>query len=150
MNDSVYLNPVWVKAQKVDQETIEAALADWLKTRPAYQTAYTRTQLLKGVAADDGIGQMVRQSFYPERSGDVMMVLKPYHVIWSRLKGTSHGTPHSYDTHVPLVIFGPGLVAGARKDPVTPQANVAILAHALGIKPPAQAEAPVPEKVFVK
>jgi hypothetical protein len=31
---------------------------------------------------------------------------------------------------------------------VTPQAGVAILAHALGIKPPKDAEAPVPEKLF--
>jgi len=92
---------------------------------------------------------MVRRSFHPDRSGDVMMVLKPYHIVWTRLKGTSHGTPHSYDTHVPLILFGPGLAKGPRKDPVTPQANVAVLAKALGIKPPALAEAPVPEKVFV-
>ncbi len=147
-NESVYLNPTWVKATTVEQSKIEDALAAWLKTRPVYQTAYTRGQLLKGVAEDDKIGQMVRRSFHPDRSGDVMMVLKPYHIVWSRLKGSSHGTPHSYDTHVPLVIFGPGLVPGARKDRVTPQANVAILAKALGIKPPAMADAPLPEKVF--
>ena len=150
MNESVYLNSEWVKVTGAEQSKIEEALARWLKTRPVYQTAYTRSQLLQGIAEDDALGQMVRRSFHPDRSGDVMMVLKPYHIIWSRLKGTGHGTPHPYDTHVPLVVFGPGLVTGTRKDRVTPQANVAILAHALGIQPPATADAPLPEKVFAR
>ncbi len=148
IDESIYLNPAWVKAQDVEQSKIEAALAEWLKTRSAYLTAYSRSQLLKGVAADDKIGQMVRRSFYPERSGDVVMVLKPYHIVWSRLKGTGHGTPHEYDTHVPLLILGPGLVPGARKERVTPQACAVILAKMLGIKPPALADTPVPEKLF--
>ena len=148
VNESIYLNAEWVKAQDVAPEKIEAALTEWLKTQPGIQTAYSRTQLMKEIAADDKIGPMVRRSFHPDRSGDVMMVLKPYHIVWSRLKGTGHGTPHSYDTHVPLVVFGPGLVTGVRMDRVTPQANVAILAKALGIKPPALADAPVPDKVF--
>ena len=150
VNESFYLNPEWVKAQGVVAAKIEQALADWLKTQPAVQTAYTRSQLLKGLADDDKIGQQVRRSFYADRSGDVMMVLKPYHLVWSRLKGTTHGSPYPYDTHVPLVVFGPGLVPGPRKDLVTPQANVAILAKALGIKPPVMADAPLPAKVFAE
>jgi predicted AlkP superfamily pyrophosphatase or phosphodiesterase len=148
LNESVYLNPEWVKAQGLEPAKVEEVLAEWLKKRPAYETVYTRSQLLKGVADDDKIGQMVRRSFHPDRSGDVMMVLKPYHIVWYRLKGTGHGTPYEYDTHVPLLVYGPGLIPGARKDPVTPQAAATILAQALGIKPPAMAEAPVPARVF--
>jgi hypothetical protein len=148
LNESVYLNREWLKAQDADQARIEEALAGWLGKRPVYQAAYTRSQLLRGVADDDQIGQMVRRSFHADRSADVMMVLKPYHIVWARLKGTSHGTPYDYDTHVPLLLYGPGLAAGSRKDPVTPQAAVPVLARALGIKPPPPAEAPVPEKLF--
>jgi hypothetical protein len=148
LNGSVYLNPAWVRAQGVEQAKVEEALAAWLKTQPAVETAYTRTELLRGVPEDDRIGQMVRRSFYAERSGDVIILTKPYYLVWSRLKGTGHGSPYPYDTHVPLVVFGPGVVPGARKDLVTPQATAAMLAKALGIKPPAMAEAPLPEKVF--
>jgi hypothetical protein len=148
LNESVYLNKEWVKAQGVEQTEVEEVLAAWLKKRPTYQTVYTRTQLVKGVPDDDKIGQMVRRSFHPDRSGDVMMVLKPYHIVWIRLKGTGHGTPYDYDTHVPLLLYGPGLNPGPRKDPVTPQSAVSVLARALGIKPPAMAEAPVPGKLF--
>src|SRR5262249_20202385 len=128
---------------------VEEALAAWLRQQPGIQTAYTRTQLIKGVAGDDRVGQMVRRSFHPERSGDVLVVLKPYHLISPPLgTGTNHGTPHDYDTHVPLLVLGPGVPARVRTDPVTPQACAAILAHALGIRPPPAAEAPLPGGLF--
>ena len=75
---------------------------------------------------------------------------KPYYLITDRLSGTTHGSPHSYDTHVPLLVYGPGVRAGVRDDAVTPQAAVPILAHGLGIKPPADAECGVPVKLFEK
>lgn len=68
----------------------------------------------------------------------------------SRLTGTNHGTPHDYDTHVPLLVYGPGIRSGVRHDAVTPQAAAVILAHALGIKPPAKADVDVPADLFVE
>jgi hypothetical protein len=64
------------------------------------------------------------------------------------LTGTMHGTPHEYDTHVPLLVYGPGVRPGVRKEAVTPQAVATVLAPALGIKPPSCAEAPVPDGFF--
>ncbi|HKB36950.1 MAG TPA: hypothetical protein VKD72_10880, partial [Gemmataceae bacterium] len=81
--------------------------------------------------------------------GDVLPVLKPYYLLSSPLEtGTTHGTPHAYDTHVPLLVYGPGVRTGVRKDLVTPQAVVPILAHSLGIKPPATTDAPLPQDLF--
>jgi predicted AlkP superfamily pyrophosphatase or phosphodiesterase len=148
VNQNFYLDRAALKAAKVDAARVEKELARWAKDRPGIQAAYTRTQLLKGVDAKDEVGQRVRRSFHPERSGDVLLVLKPYYLMTTWLTGTMHGTPHPYDTHVPLLAYGPGIRGGVRKDAVTPQAGVAILAHALGIKPPRDAEAPVPEKLF--
>jgi hypothetical protein len=149
LNDAFYLNADWVKTQGVAPGKIEQALADWLKMRPGVQTAYTRSQLSKGLAQDDEIGQLAMRSFHPERSGDVLMIPKPYWITsWTRLTGTTHGSPHPYDRHVPLLVYGPGLVPGVRMDRVTPQANVPILAKALGIAPPAKCNCPLPGKVF--
>jgi hypothetical protein len=144
----LYLNRAWLKANRLKQSEVEEALAAWLKKQPGVQAAYTRAQLLGEIAADDETGRRVQKSFYPGRSGDVLVVVKPYHYMAKYLTGTGHGTPHPYDTHVPLVVMGPGIKAGVRKDAVTPQAAPVILSRALGIKPPAAAEAPVPEKLF--
>ncbi|HMF14856.1 MAG TPA: alkaline phosphatase family protein, partial [Gemmataceae bacterium] len=144
----VYLNLRTLEKCGLKQSDVEETLAGWLKKQPGIQTAYTRTQLLNGVPGDDTIGQAVRRSFHPDRSGDLTIVVKPYHQITPLLTGTGHGTPHPYDTHVPLLVFGPDVKPGIREDKVVPQTAAAILARALGIKPPAMAEFTVPEGLF--
>lgn len=127
---------------------VEQTAADWFRAQPEILTAYTRTQLLHGLPPDDVIGQRVRRSFHPERCGDVIIVTKPYYLpSGSYLTGTTHGTPHAYDTHVPLVVYGPGIRAGSFSQAVTPQAIAAILAHCLEIPPPACVDAPVPRQL---
>jgi predicted AlkP superfamily pyrophosphatase or phosphodiesterase len=144
----IYLNQRTIQKLGLKQGEVEDALVAWVKKQPGIQNAYTRAQLLKGLPADDAIGQSVRRSFHPERSGDVTIVVKPYYQITPFLVGTGHGTPHTYDTHVPLLVFGPDVNSGIRKEKVMPQTAAAILAHALGIKPPASAEFAVPEGLF--
>jgi len=61
---------------------------------------------------------------------------------------TTHGSPHAYDTHVPLLVYGPGIRPGVRTERVTPQATAAILARGLGVAPPAGAEVGVPTGLF--
>ena len=93
-------------------------------------------------------GRAVQRSFHVGRSGDVMIVTKPYYLLASALAGTTHGAPHEYDTHVPLVVYGPGVKAGVRKERVTSEAAAVILAAGLGIKPPAKAAVKVPAGLF--
>ena len=145
----VYLSRSWMKGRELDPSRVEAALAGWLTEQSGVQAAYTRTQLTKEIPADDATGRMVKRSFYPDRGGDVVIVVKPYCLLNSRLLGTFHGSPQPYDTSVPLVVYGPGVRPGVRDDAVIPQAVASILAHALGVAPPEGAEAGVPEKLFV-
>jgi hypothetical protein len=144
----VYLNRALLARHNLKQTEVEAALAGWLKKQPGIGSVYTRSQLLAGIAADDVVGQQVRLSFHPERSGDVRIIEKAYHLMATRLTGTNHGTPHDYDTHVPLFVYGAGVRPGVRRERITPQAAAVILAKALGIKPPAKANAAVPADLF--
>jgi hypothetical protein len=43
--------------------------------------------------------------YYPKRSGDFQIVYNPAWVEDFE-KGTTHGTPYTYDTHIPLVWMG--------------------------------------------
>jgi hypothetical protein len=143
----LYLNRALLERHKLKQSDVEAALADWLRKQPGVQNVYTRTQLLAGPPADDAVGRSVWLSFYPERSGDVRIIEKPYHLLTTRQTGTNHGTPHPYDTHVPLLVYGSDVRPGVRRETVTPLSIAAILAHALGVRPPPKA-APLPEALF--
>jgi predicted AlkP superfamily pyrophosphatase or phosphodiesterase len=145
----IYLNQRMIEARKLDADVVASTLADWLGQQESIFWAYTRKQLmLPDSAGDSEILRRVRRSFHPERNGDVLFVSKPYYLITSMKTGTNHGTPHSYDTHVPLLAFGPGITKGVRSDSVTPLATAAILAKALEIPPPANAEAKVPDGLF--
>src|SRR5207237_723313 len=86
---------------------------------------------------DDEIGQAVQKSFIAERSGDVVAIVKPCCVFWPYESGTTHGTPHDYDRHVPLLVCGRGVAPLVRSEPVTPLAVAGILARSLGIDAPA-------------
>jgi hypothetical protein len=131
----------------VAQAEAEKELAGWFRTQRGIQTALTRSQLLHGTR-DDPLFNSVRRSFFPERCGDVVVIQQPYSIVWGQSTGTTHGTPHSYDTHVPLLVAGPGVRPGARTTPVSPLSAAAILSEALGIRAPFCAEETSPTDLF--
>jgi predicted AlkP superfamily pyrophosphatase or phosphodiesterase len=145
----IYLNQRMIEARKLDVNDVADVLARWLAEQESIGWAFTRKQLLAHDSPHDNeILRRVRKSFHPDRSGDVIYVSKPYYLITSFKIGTTHCTPHSYDTHVPLLVYGPGIAHAIRNDPVVPQAAAKILAQALGVPAPANAEANAPERVF--
>jgi hypothetical protein len=150
----IYLNRGVLKERGVEQARVEEALARWVVKQEGIQSAYTRTQLTKGPLNDDPLGESVRLSFDPERSGDVAVIFKPYWILgpavnpkYADTYRTTHGTPHPYDTHVPLLVFGPGVRAGTRDERVSPLTVAAILARGLGVNPPEGVQA-VPAGLF--
>jgi hypothetical protein len=133
------LNHDLLKSKGLNSEEVAEALAAWLVRQEGIQAAYTSAQLAAGVAEGDRVGQMARRSFRADRCGDVEVVVKPYWIVWT-LTGTTHGSPHAYDTHVPLMLYGAGVRPGVHPEPVRPEAAATLLARALGIKPPAKAQ----------
>lgn len=150
----IYLNRGTLEELHLASEKVETALARWLRQQPGVKAAYPRTQLLHGPRSDDPLEEQVRLSFDPERSGDVVVVLQPYHLL-SRpalggrlgLYGTTHGSPYEYDTQVPLLVYGAGIRPGIHTERVTPLAVAPILARALSVPFPT-AQAAVPEELF--
>ena len=143
----IYLNRRLIAARGLQLDAVAKELVKWLDSQPQIQAAYSQQDLTMGTPRD-AIERRVRKSFMADRSGDVIAIPKLYHLLTSQKTGTTHGTPHPYDTHVPLIAFGRGIKGGKRVDAVTPQAAAAILARALGVAPPAKAEAPVPSGLF--
>jgi hypothetical protein len=143
----VYLNPRLVQAVGVPREAVAAEVAKWLVTQtevPGVARALTRTELSGPVSVSDAVAVSAKRSFHPARSGDVCVILQPYSILWPG-DGTNHGTPHPYDTHVPLLVYGPGIRGGERNEPTTPQALASIFAKMLDVRRPKDAAFPIPE-----
>ncbi len=47
-----------------------------------------------------------QNGYYPKRSGDFQVVLKPGYADDKNEMGTNHTSPFSYDTHIPLLFYG--------------------------------------------
>jgi predicted AlkP superfamily pyrophosphatase or phosphodiesterase len=142
----IYFNQKVLASAGKSREEVARVTTEFLATQRSIGRAFSRTELAKGFPENDLIGNRVRRSYNPERSGDVYVLLKPYCLPMEepRKIGTTHGTPYNYDTHVPLLVYGPGITGGVRTEPVAPQAAAAIFSKWLGLRLPNKAEFPVP------
>jgi len=140
--NDIYLDEAVVKAAKLDRNEVIRQAQAWLKAQPEVADAFTAKELLAtdpaatGSPRDSSLRVLLRRSFHPERSGDILMAVKPYVVIGTPPTDylTNHGTPHAYDRRVPLIFWGPWK-AGERREPVRTVDLAPTLAHELGLKP---------------
>jgi len=145
-----YLNESLIAGRGLSTADIANDLAKFLLTQEGIYRTFTRAQMVKGFPLNDPLGQRMRRAYHADRSGDVAWVAKPLYLLDNMVAGTNHGSPHAYDTHVPLLFFGKGIQPGVRREAVTPQAIAAVLSRAAGIAPPETAVYPVPPRLFAE
>jgi predicted AlkP superfamily pyrophosphatase or phosphodiesterase len=146
----VYLNQRLIASRGLDPAEVAKSLAEFIAKQTGVLRVFTRAELETPADRYDPIGQRMRKAYFPDRCGDLAFVPKPYWLgsDWTLATGTGHGSPHPYDTHVPLLVYGPGVKPGIRKEEVAPLTVTTIFAKAAGVKPPAKAEYPVPAGLF--
>ncbi len=131
------LNPAAVEGSGVAREELEQTLAALLSDCPAVQKIWTRSDLRSGSFPDDPYFTYYRNNYHEDRSPDLMVQYEPFHNA-TRGSATTHGTPYRYDTHVPLIIFGPGVPAGRVHERVNTVDLAPTLAALAGIPVPAE------------
>ena len=113
-----------------------------LLAEPAMAAAYTRAELLANAPSDTLLFKPLRQSWHPDVSGDVQYALKPNWMFASATSMATHGSPYDYDSHVPLLVYGPAWYAPGRVDSRVDITSIApTLAQLLGLARPEAAEA---------
>ena len=131
---SPYLNLDLIRAKGVDEAEVRRTAAKAVATEPHVLRVYTRDQLLLGQVPHDPISDRVIRSFNAKRSGDLEILLEPY---WIRsAHGTTHGTPYSYDSHIPLIFMGPQIRPGHYFQNVALNDAAPTLATILGVETP--------------
>lgn len=147
VNGNVYINSAALKRDGVDAEEVERVIGDAAMTVPGISRYFTRTQLESGLIPPfDAVARRVFHGFNPKRSGDVWIVLQPFALLFTEPDDptevrdpANHGSPYSYDTHVPLVIMGNKLKPGRYIESASPADIAPTLANILGIQPPSNA-----------
>jgi hypothetical protein len=146
-DNQVYLqhdHPVFVKDDFEDKFRLSQRIVrDWLLDQQHVVTAVTRDEMASG--GEGLLNGQLQRAFHPRRSGDVLYVCAPYCVPGG--KGTTHGSPWHYDTHVPALLLGAGIVPGGKYDrPVSPACFATTVAELVGCDwPSANSEQPLRE-----
>jgi len=140
--NTIYLNDAAIKAVGLDRREVLKRAQAWLKARPEVADAFTAEELLAtdpaatGSPRDSSLRVLLRRSFHPERSGDILVAVKPFVAFGTPPTDypTGHGTPNAYDRRVPLIFWGPWK-GGPRQEPVRTVDLAPTLARELGLKP---------------
>jgi predicted AlkP superfamily pyrophosphatase or phosphodiesterase len=131
----LYLNYATADKNNANRAEVRQFAADVARGLPHIARVFTRDDLLHGQASADWPGRAVQLGFYGPRSADLVLLPEPYY-MFSSPPGTTHVTPYSYDNHVPLIFYGPGIRAGMRYEAATVNDVAPTLAAILGVETP--------------
>ena len=134
----VYFSPGIYDRLKSDAAAMRAVL-NAIRSVPGVAEAYRAEEVEDRPATKSPLRNAEAAGYFPGRSGDLLIVPKPYYLVaWSapgkaRDFGTGHGTPYYYDQHVPLLLMGWGIEHGEYFGRVTPADIAPTLAALCGV-----------------
>ena len=138
---ALVLDRALMAQHRLDASAVAEEARRLLAAEPAIAAAYTRSELASGSRAGAPHFAQMRKSWHAELSGDVQYALKPYWMMTSSSSNTTHGSPHAYDTHVPILLYGPKWFRPGRIDRRAEVVDIApTLARLLGVPAPAASE----------
>jgi len=141
---ALVLDDKLIAARKADRRTIAEEARALLLKEEGVEVVYTREELEGNTKAGAPFFDQMRKSWNRERSGDLQVALKPYWMFTSSTAATTHGSPHPYDTNVPLLFYGPKWVkAGKYGERVEISGIAPTLSLMLKVPPPSASEGTV-------
>lgn len=123
----ILLDPAVIAAKGLSPAAVDNAAREALLQVTGIADVLTRAQL-QAPEPDAPLLAAMRKSYHPQRSPSLYLVLKPGWIVGSGSAGTTHGSPHRYDTHVPILFYGPPWIGTG---PVTQRVEVADIATTL-------------------
>ena len=139
-NKALYLNHTLINSKRLDLATIREEVATFLLQMRGISSAISATAL-RNTFFGEGRSRLMQQSFYPTRSGDVVIDLIPGWIVErDGIRSASDGG-YNYDRNVPLIIYRSGKSESVERE-VSIEALAPTLAYMLKIERPWAATEP--------
>ncbi len=134
LETDIYLDAGVLNEKNISLNQAIQVVKDSISSQPFVAAAYTQKDF-EHIDSSDHSGMRLGKTFYPQRMGDIMLILKPYFIVSSDSTGTNHGQPYEYDSHVPLIFYGKEFISGVYRERVSPIDLAPTLAEILKTPP---------------
>ena len=105
LNYQVYLDRNVMAENKINKEAVYADVIDFLTKNSAIDRAFA-LDAINQTTLQTRVKEVLTNGYYPSRSGDIQIVLRPQFIDGFLKGGSTHGVWNPYDTHIPLVWYG--------------------------------------------
>jgi len=109
-NQQVVFNTTLLQQKNIDLKKAKETAYRYLVALPEVAQVYDEEDMRRQNYTS-GVAMLLQNGFHPKRSGHLLVNYFPG-VIENPKQGTTHGSPYSYDTHVPLIWMGTGIKPG--------------------------------------
>src|SRR5690606_8620196 len=76
---------------------------NFLLKQEGIANAWSKSIMRQSQYDEGGIKGLMVRGYHPKRCGDVIIATEPGWYSAGRIQGTTHGSPYTYDTHVPIL-----------------------------------------------
>ena len=113
-NNEVYINHKRVAEKRLDAAIVKTFILSEIRAHSDIAEAYSATELIQ-MDSSNPLVQRLQRGHQSKRSGDIVFTLLPGYLSNGKhgIKGTTHGSAYTYDTHVPFMMFGSGVQKGS-------------------------------------
>lgn len=133
---NLYLNHELIYQRNLSISEVQNEVASFALQFRGVAHALTASALRNGYFAG-GYGAKMQNSFYPRRSGDIILNFMPGWIDDIEGVRADAGSTYNYDTHVPLMILGEGyFIRKTIKRDVKMESVAPTIAHILQIESP--------------
>ena len=126
----LYFVPGVLERIRANLSAVQAVEAAALGVR-GIEKLYWSADVAASTATTDPTLIGLRRSYYPGRSGDLVVVFERN---WTGATGANHGSPQDYDTRVPLAFLGAGIAPGQHAVVASPADIVPTLSVLTGVR----------------
>jgi predicted AlkP superfamily pyrophosphatase or phosphodiesterase len=144
---SIYLDLAEIEAKGVAADVVETAAIAALMDTGEVDRVYAQIDLDGPEPVNDPFWSLHRNSFFAERSPQLLVLWKPMVYIGGKF-GSGHGSAYDYDRHVPVLLYGRGVKAGTYPGVAGPEDVAPSLGKLLGVEMPLEPDTRILEEAL--
>ena len=105
LNYQVYLDRNVMAESKINKDAVYGDVIDFLTKNSSVDRAFA-LDAISQTTLQPRLKEVLINGYYPSRSGDIQIVLRPQFIDGFLKGGSTHGVWNPYDAHIPLVWYG--------------------------------------------